>query len=90
MKNISLAQQYPDASNELIELHCFGIKIQNNAITSDLHEAHLPDASEAYEAAMDAIESLVLAHHCAGIDVTDPAYLEGIETAVESLANNID
>lgn len=73
--------------NQPIELRCFGITIQNNGITSDLHEK---GASDEYDAAMDAIESIVLAHHCAGIDVTTPAYLEGIETAVEAIANNID
>jgi len=36
----------------------------------------------------DPILSLVLAHATAGIDVTTPAYIEGIETAVEALYNN--
>lgn len=36
----------------------------------------------ALTSALDAIESLVLAHACAGIDVESPAYIEGIETAV--------
>jgi hypothetical protein len=35
-------------------------------------------------AALDAIESLVLAHAVAGIDVASAAYLEGIETAVDA------
>lgn len=42
-----------------------------------------------YNGAMDGIEALVLAHACAGIDVESPAYLEGIETAVEGAANNL-
>ena len=40
-----------------------------------------------YVAAINALESLVLAHACAGIDVMAPAYIEGIETAVEAVAN---
>lgn len=36
----------------------------------------------------DTIESLLLAHACAGIDVREPAYLEGIETALQAIANN--
>lgn len=38
---------------------------------------------------MDALESIILAHACAGIDISSPAYVEGVETAVESCANNI-
>jgi len=32
---------------------------------------------------MDIIESLIIAHACAGVDVTAPAYTEGIEVVVE-------
>jgi homoserine dehydrogenase len=38
---------------------------------------------------MDAIESLILAHACAGVDVADLAYVEGIETAVEACYNRL-
>lgn len=41
-----------------------------------------------FNAMMDAIESITLAHACAGMDVTKPAYLEGIETAVQACGNN--
>ena len=36
----------------------------------------------------DAIESLILAHACAGIDVTSPAYLEGVNTALDAISND--
>lgn len=42
-----------------------------------------------YNLMMDAIESLILAHALAGIDVTTPAYKEGIETAVDACANHV-
>jgi hypothetical protein len=42
-----------------------------------------------YNAAMDGIESMILAHAIAGIDVASPAYVEGIETAVQACANNL-
>jgi hypothetical protein len=42
-----------------------------------------------YNHMMDALESLILAHACAGVDVTTPEYIEGIKTAIESCANNI-
>ena len=45
---------------------------------------------DVYNAAIDALESLILAHACAGIDISSPAYLEGIETAVDAIPNEID
>jgi hypothetical protein len=39
------------------------------------------------KAAFDAIQNVVLAHAVAGIDIESPAYLEGIETAVDSVSN---
>ena len=37
---------------------------------------------------IDAIESLVLAHYCAGVDVRAPAYVAGLRTAVEAIENH--
>lgn len=45
--------------------------------------------SEVFNAAMDAVESMVLAHACAGIDVTDARYVEGLRTCVDACANNL-
>jgi hypothetical protein len=42
-----------------------------------------------YNAMADAVESLILAHVMAGIDVTEPAYSEGVETAMEAIANKV-
>jgi hypothetical protein len=73
-------------------LPCYGIVIswfgddkRGAAISTELTPkiAHPMDTN-----AMDCIESIVLAHFCAGIDVSSPAYLEGIETAIDSYANN--
>jgi hypothetical protein len=41
-----------------------------------------------YNAAVDGIESLILAHACAGIDIETPEYIEGIETAAQAIGNN--
>ena len=38
-----------------------------------------------YETAIEAVESLILAHACAGIGVDAHAYVEGIETAVDAI-----
>lgn len=40
-----------------------------------------------YNTGVHTIESMVLAHAAAGVDVESPAYLEGIETTVEALGN---
>ena len=38
--------------------------------------------------AIDAIESLILAHACAGIDVSSPAYVEGLRSSLEAITNH--
>ncbi len=47
-------------------------------------------ATGVYNAAIDGVESLVLAQWAAGIDVTTPAYKAALETAVEALTNNLE
>lgn len=76
------------AEPKTISLPVFGIEVTltgdyGGAITSMLHEGY----SE-YDAGIDAIESMILAHAIAGIDISSASYLEGIEIAVLSLANN--
>jgi hypothetical protein len=56
------------------------------SIVSDLRAAETP-ANRQYNAAIDSLEALVLAHACAGVE--SPAYVEGIETAVEAIANRV-
>jgi hypothetical protein len=41
----------------------------------------------AHRAYVDALESIILGHAGAGIDISTPAYIEGIETAVQALTN---
>lgn len=72
---------------QTIELPVFGIRVKlspdgtSGTITSDLSRTGgRPDA-------LDGIESLVLAHAVAGVDVTSAAYLEGVETAVYAALN---
>lgn len=36
---------------------------------------------------MDVVESMILAHACAGIDVESPAYLEGAEIVIDKICN---
>ena len=71
------------------------------SITSEMHDkpnydecSNKADRQEEYEStlryngAIDGIESMVLAHAMAGIDITTPAYIEGIETAEQGAGNN--
>jgi hypothetical protein len=77
-----------------IKLSVFGIIINltgdgGGAISStDLKTLHNDEEDELYNSAMDGIESMILGHAIAGVDVESPAYLEGIETAVEGCASN--
>ena len=82
-----------------IRLPCFGIAVRiertNTAqtpgagtITSDLTGPSRTAAERLFNAAIDGLESLILAHACAGVDVESLAYVEGIETAVEAIANH--
>jgi hypothetical protein len=80
---------------KVIETGVYGIKVTVyedgvcGQIVSELHDC-ADDSSVEYNAAIDGLESLILAHACAGIDIASPAYLEGIEAAVEAIANNVD
>ena len=41
-----------------------------------------------YNNRLEGIESLILGHACAGIDITTDAYQEGVKTALDGCANN--
>jgi hypothetical protein len=56
-------------------------------VTSSLHASN-PD-EDRFNAAMDAVESMVLGHACAGIDVADPRYVDGLRMCLEACANNL-
>ena len=60
---------------------------RSGSVSSSLHSSE--DEDDRFNAAVDAIESMVLAHACAGIDVTDPRYVEGVRTCVECCATNL-
>jgi hypothetical protein len=58
-------------------------------ITTDLNDGDDNNTSDHYAAAIDGIESLILAHAVNGIDITCPAYAQGIQTAVEAATNHL-
>ena len=65
-------------------LDCDGYCLESRGGMSEETEEER-DSRILYNAAIDGIESLILAHACAGIDVESPAYLEGLETAVQAV-----
>ena len=70
-----------------IHLNCYGIVITEHELGVASIEDKLGVEYGPFRDMADALTSLILAHHCAGIDVTAPAYIEGIETAVENISN---
>lgn len=44
-------------------------------------------AWSSYEGQIDALESLVLAHAIAGVDISSAAYKEGLKTTLQALGN---
>jgi len=65
----------------------FQVRPTTGTIVSDLHEPGRGRMVRQFNAAIDALEAMILAHACVGIDVASPAYVEGIETAVEAIGN---
>lgn len=72
------------------KLPTFGIVLtyqpENGArtITSELHDA---DAPKEYTAAINGLESFILAAWSAGVDVEATEFLEAIEVAAQSITN---
>ena len=69
-----------------IKLPCYGIIVELEAGGGTI-QSTLSDQAGGYPP-YDVVESMVLAHACAGIDIESPAYIEGIETAIDAIANN--
>lgn len=57
-------------------------------------ESHMAESEDEvskryqHNGAVDGITSMILAHACAGINIESPAYLEGIETALDAIINS--
>jgi hypothetical protein len=83
-----------------IHLPCYGITVHldrecsagspaRGTITSQLREPGRGTLVRAFNAAIDGLEALILAHACAGVDITSPAYIESIEAAVDAIGNHL-
>lgn len=62
--------------------------IKGDNLKSDAEIQNNPDEAAEYNAAIDGIESLVLALACKGIDVETPAFADALQTAIEVVANH--
>jgi hypothetical protein len=60
----------------------------SGTIVSDFREPKV-DGS-AFDAALDALESLVLAHACLDVNlINNPNYISGVNTALDAIINNL-
>ena len=78
--------------DKTIKLPCYGIVVtfapgESGELRSDLNVPGTVEP-EIWNRTIDGIESMILAHAIAGVDIESPAYIEGIETAVEAVANH--
>lgn len=80
--------------NREYNLPCYGITVRISEdcfgnIESTIGESLREDSlDEVGQAAADAVEAMILAHACAGVDIESQSYVQGIESAMESIANN--
>lgn len=76
--------------NTSIDIPCFNIKIVlkpgAGVIASNLRSSDMLRN----DAAIDAIETMIVSHATMGIDVTSPAYVQGIKDAVEAMSHRIN
>ena len=79
--------------SRVIHLPCYNIIVSltndgGGVIQSGLScDESYRDATFEHNAAINGLESLILAHACAGIEITDPAYICGIEVAIDAIFN---
>ncbi len=62
--------------------------IESNLFKDDI-ENDSKDVSTTYKNYADAIESLLLAQYCAGINITTHKFKEALESSIESIINSM-
>lgn len=80
MKSITLATHFGPIHIDLSDHESRNDGRFNGSIRAVIDTA--PDCQ------LEALESLILAHACAGVDVESAAYIEGINTALEAIDNH--
>jgi len=77
-----------------VELPCYGIGLSFDkdgfgVITSDLQQNESFEEFDKYNAAMDGLESLILAHAMNGINIKSNSYIKSIRMAVDIIKKEI-
>jgi hypothetical protein len=72
-----------DADNRIL----ITLQGQGGAIVNSTLKKTGSTATE--KSAIDALESLVLAHAVAGVNVESKKYIEGLRTAIDAIGNNV-
>ena len=84
--------------SKTIDLGVHGIVVElfsngTGSITSDLKKSDVESEMDMMEdekeflAAVDGVESLILAHAMAGVKVNSKAYITGLEVTIETITN---
>ena len=74
-------------STRLIQLGVYNIEIRLNGTGGSIVSSLGGGANHQYSAAINGMESLLLALACSGVDVTTPKVKEAIETTVDAISN---
>jgi hypothetical protein len=53
------------------------------------YESPETEEDRIWNASVDAVTSLILAHACAGVNVEGSNYAHGVETTLQAMANNL-
>lgn len=83
-----LKEVCPHCNQADCNFHCDGSQGAGDEDPDNDETEHDVTDRMRFNAQMDAVESMILAHACAGIDVNSPAYTEGIETAATACGIN--
>lgn len=80
---------------EVLDVGVFGLTVtfdpcnkSGASLVSSMREPYVAE-HKFFNSAVDVLESLILAHFCAGVDILTPAYLQGIEDSYHAVCNNI-
>jgi hypothetical protein len=84
----------PNPAQFKLEVYGVTFSINNQVpyfVHSTLRDGDAAESQPAlrFEGACDAVESLLLAHVRAGVDVRSKAYKEGLATTLEAIMNNL-
>lgn len=77
--------ELPVGSHYFIWIECGLFGAGRAGVTSSV----APDCEGAYGGFAEGVESMVLGHFCAGVDVVSAEYCEGVSVALEAAANNM-